>query len=60
MRGGHLKIIDRAKDVGKLTTGALYAPKYIENKLKFFPNIKEAVAFRRRARLRRGVFSTST
>jgi long-chain acyl-CoA synthetase len=42
---GHLKIIDRAKDVGKLTTGALYAPKYIENKLKFFPNIKEAVAF---------------
>ncbi|MCY0147783.1 AMP-binding protein [Hoeflea sp. G2-23] len=42
---GHLKIIDRAKDVGKMTTGALYAPKYIENKLKFFPNIKEAVAF---------------
>tara|TARA_R110002020_G_scaffold50818_1_gene143842 strand:+ start:18938 stop:20923 length:1986 start_codon:yes stop_codon:yes gene_type:complete len=42
---GHLKIIDRAKDVGKLTSGALYAPKYIENKLKFFPNIKEAVAF---------------
>ncbi len=42
---GHLKIIDRAKDVGKLTTGALFAPKYIENKLKFFPNIKEVVAF---------------
>ncbi|MGY4751783.1 AMP-binding protein [Pannonibacter sp. Q-1] len=42
---GHLKIIDRAKDVGKLNTGALFAPKYIENKLKFFPNIKEAVAF---------------
>ncbi|WP_153771854.1 AMP-binding protein [Labrenzia sp. CE80] len=42
---GHLKIIDRAKDVGKLTDGALFAPKYIENKLKFFPNIKEAVAF---------------
>ncbi len=42
---GHLKIIDRAKDVGKLTSGALFAPKYIENKLKFFPNIKEAVAF---------------
>jgi long-chain acyl-CoA synthetase len=42
---GHLKIIDRAKDVGKLTTAALFAPKYIENKLKFFPNIKEAVAF---------------
>jgi long-chain acyl-CoA synthetase len=42
---GHLKIIDRAKDVGKLTTARCYAPKYIENKLKFFPNIKEAVAF---------------
>ncbi len=42
---GQLKIIDRAKDVGKLTTGALFAPKYIENTLKFFPNIKEAVAF---------------
>ncbi|MCB1417819.1 MAG: AMP-binding protein [Notoacmeibacter sp.] len=42
---GQLKIIDRAKDVGKLTTGALFAPKYIENMLKFFPNIKEAVAF---------------
>jgi long-chain acyl-CoA synthetase len=42
---GHLKIIDRAKDVGKLASGALFAPKYIENKLKFFPYIKEAVAF---------------
>jgi long-chain acyl-CoA synthetase len=42
---GHLKIIDRVKDVGKLKSGALFAPKYIENKLKFFPNIKEAVAF---------------
>jgi long-chain acyl-CoA synthetase len=42
---GHLKIIDRAKDVGKLTDGSLFAPKYIENKLKFFPNIKEVVAF---------------
>lgn len=42
---GHLKIIDRAKDVGKLKSGELFAPKYIENKLKFFPNIKEAVAF---------------
>ncbi len=42
---GHLRIIDRAKDVGKLKDGALFAPKYIENKLKFFPNIKEAVAF---------------
>jgi len=43
--GGHLKIIDRARDVGKLTGGALFAPKYVENKLKFFPYIKEAVAF---------------
>jgi long-chain acyl-CoA synthetase len=43
--GGHLKIIDRAKDVGRLASGALFAPKYVENKLKFFPHIKEAVAF---------------
>ena len=42
---GHLKIIDRAKDVGRLADGSLFAPKYIENKLKFFPHIKEAVAF---------------
>jgi len=42
---GHLKIIDRAKDVGKLTNGAMFAPNYIENKLKFFSHIKEAVAF---------------
>ena len=42
---GQLRIIDRAKDVGKLATGAMFAPNYIENKLKFFPHIKEAVAF---------------
>ncbi|MBP8294676.1 MAG: AMP-binding protein [Burkholderiales bacterium] len=42
---GHLKIIDRAKDVGKLTGGAVYAPNYIENKLRFFQYIKEAVVF---------------
>ncbi|MGE5116464.1 MAG: AMP-dependent synthetase/ligase [Betaproteobacteria bacterium] len=46
---GHLRIIDRAKDVGRLrggpADGAMFAPKYIENKLKFFPYIKEAVAF---------------
>jgi long-chain acyl-CoA synthetase len=42
---GQLKIIDRAKDVGKLNDGSLYAPNYIENKLKFFSHIKEAVAF---------------
>jgi long-chain acyl-CoA synthetase len=41
---GHLKIIDRARDVGRLAGGPLFAPKYIENKLKFFPNIREAVA----------------
>jgi long-chain acyl-CoA synthetase len=43
--GGSLKIIDRAKDVGRLKSGALLPPKYLENKLKFYPNIKEAVAF---------------
>ena len=42
---GHLKIIDRAADVGKMNNGAIFAPNYIENKLKFFPFIKEAVAF---------------
>jgi long-chain acyl-CoA synthetase len=42
---GHLKIIDRAKDVGRLNDGTMFAPKYLENKLKFYPNIKEAVAF---------------
>ena len=41
---GHLKIIDRAKDVGHLNDGTLFAPQYIENKLKFFPYIREAVA----------------
>lgn len=44
-KSGHLRIIDRAKDVGKLKDGNLFAPKYIENKLKFYPNIKEAVAY---------------
>ena len=46
---GHLKIIDRVKDVGRLkdgaNDGAMFAPKYVENKLKFFPHIKEVVAF---------------
>ncbi len=42
---GHLKIIDRAKDVGKLASGGMFAPKYVENKLKFYPNILEAVVF---------------
>ena len=42
---GHLRIIDRAKDVGKFNDGQLFAPKYIENKLKFFAHIQEAVTF---------------
>ena len=42
---GHVKIIDRVKDVGALAEGTLFAPKYLENKLKFFPYIKEVVAF---------------
>jgi len=42
---GHLKIIDRAKDVGKLSNGAMFAPNYIENKLKFYQFVKEAVCF---------------
>jgi long-chain acyl-CoA synthetase len=42
---GHLRIIDRAKDVGKTADGHLFAPKYVENKLKFYPSILEAVVF---------------
>ncbi|WP_035919874.1 AMP-binding protein [Leisingera aquimarina] len=42
---GHLRIIDRAKDVGKMADGAMFAPKYVENKLKFYPDILEAVLF---------------
>jgi long-chain acyl-CoA synthetase len=42
---GQLKVIDRARDVGRLSNGTLFAPKYIENKLKFFSQIREAVAF---------------
>ena len=42
---GHLRIIDRAKDVGKMADGAMFAPKYVENKLKFYPDILEAVVF---------------
>jgi long-chain acyl-CoA synthetase len=44
-RSGQLRILDRAKDVGKLADGLLFAPKYVENKLKFYPNILEAVVF---------------
>jgi len=42
---GQLRIIDRAKDVGKMASGALFAPKFVENKLKFYPNILEVVLF---------------
>lgn len=42
---GHLVIIDRAKDVGKLNDGAVFSPKYLENRIKFYPEVKEAVAF---------------
>jgi long-chain acyl-CoA synthetase len=42
---GHLKIIDRAKDVGRLNNGAMFAPKYLENRIKFYPEVREAVAF---------------
>ena len=42
---GRLAIIDRAKDVGKLVDGTPFAPQFIENKLKFSPYIREAVAF---------------
>ncbi|MFZ7092166.1 AMP-binding protein [Primorskyibacter sp. 2E233] len=42
---GHLRIIDRAKDVGQMADGSMFAPKYVENKLKFYPNILEAVVF---------------
>lgn len=42
---GHLRIIDRAKDVGQMADGRMFAPKYVENKLKFYPNILEAVVF---------------
>ena len=42
---GHLRIIDRAKDVGKLADGSMFAPKFVENKLKFYPDVLEAVVF---------------
>jgi long-chain acyl-CoA synthetase len=42
---GHLVVVDRAKDVGKLADGTPFAPQFVENKLKFSPYIGEAVAF---------------
>ncbi|WP_299349581.1 AMP-binding protein [uncultured Shimia sp.] len=44
-KNGHLRIIDRAKDVGKMADGSMFAPKYVENKLKFYPDILEVVLF---------------
>ncbi|KAG1648150.1 Long-chain-fatty-acid--CoA ligase FadD15 [Nymphon striatum] len=44
-KSGHLRIIDRVKDVGKMSDGSMFAPKYVENKLKFYPDILEAVVF---------------
>ena len=44
-RRGHLVIVDRAKDVGKLADGSALAPQFLENKLKFSPYIGEAVVF---------------
>ncbi len=43
--GGHLRIIDRVKDVGKMADGGMFAPKFVENKLKFYPDVLEAVVF---------------
>jgi len=42
---GQLRIIDRAKDVGKMKDGSMFAPKFVENKLKFYSNVLEAVVF---------------
>ena len=46
--GGHLRIVDRANDVGRLNDGTLFAPKYLENKLKFFPVYQRSRGVRRR------------
>ena len=43
--GGNLKVIDRAKDVSYLNDKTMFAPQYLENKLKFSPYIKEAVTY---------------
>src|SRR6187200_1113004 len=42
---GHLRIIDRIKHIGALNDGTPYAPKLLENKLKFVSYIKDAVVF---------------
>ncbi|NOY77050.1 MAG: long-chain fatty acid--CoA ligase [Calditrichaeota bacterium] len=42
---GHLIMFDRVKDIMRLSDGSRFSPQYIENKLKFSPYIKEAVAF---------------
>ena len=42
---GQLHIVDRVQDVGALSDGTLFAPKMLENKLKFSHYINEAVVF---------------
>ena len=42
-KDNHLIIIDRAKDVSTLANGTIFAPQFIENKLKFSPYIREVV-----------------
>ncbi len=42
---GQLTIIDRAKDVGKLSDGSAFAPQFVENKLKYSAYISEAISF---------------
>ena len=51
---GHLRIIDRAKECRKMANGAMFAPKYVENKLKFYPDVLEAVVFGKGPRLLHG------
>jgi long-chain acyl-CoA synthetase len=42
---GQLRVIDRFSDIGRLHDGSAFSPKLLENKLKFSPYIREAVAF---------------
>ena len=41
---GHPRSSTGPRTSGKLTGGGMFAPNYIENKLKFFQHIKEVVA----------------
>jgi len=40
---GQLVVIDRVKDVMRLSDGTRFSPQFIENRLKFSPYVKEAV-----------------